>query len=95
MTSIRTELVQPRSEHASHGPSSSIPKSNAWDAIQYLYSLITATGAVSYVTATAEGALTNEHVLTDTSTVAWDASTGVAKANLQSDQAALIAASFN
>lgn len=49
MTALKTELAQTQSQRVPHAPHSSIPKSDVWAAIKYVYDTITASlTAITY-----------------------------------------------
>ena len=93
--SVGTDIDhKPQAQNQPFAPSSDIPQSDVWRAIQYVKdwfdALVPSAGAApknaQYLVATADSTLTAERVTTDTATVAWDHATAAqAKANVPDD----------
>ena len=103
--SVGTDIDhKPQAQHQPFAPSSDIPKSDVWRAIQYVKdwfdALVPSVGAApkdaQYLVAASDSTLTAERVTTDSPTVEWDhATAGQAKAHVSSAQMAFHAQVFN
>lgn len=95
MSAIRTNIGAQASAHVvPHTPTATIPRTDAWAAIQYVYdwfaALVPSVGAApkdaQYLVAASDSTLTAERVTTNTATVEWDHATAAqAKANIPDD----------
>ena len=82
--SVDTDIGhKPQAQHQPFAPSSDIPKSDVWRAIQYVKdwfdALVPSVGAApkdaQYLVAASDGTLTAERVTTNTATLEWDHAT--------------------